>query len=226
MYSAASLPCPFHTCAGNHDYGTKYDHQPGKLQIEMDYAARHPESRWKFPSKWYTLHFPSEENPLVKIIVLDSNYGEEALTPEEEDAQVAFLAAELEKPTAAPWTWVAAHHPLYSDGQHGDTPTLVERWGPLLKKASVPLYLCGHDHNMQHLQIEGQPTSFIVSGGGGQNLHPVKPHEREKYLLSGFGFTHIHLTAEAIRLQFIDPDGKRLYGFSRKKDGALAAFDA
>ena len=222
MYSATSLPCAFYACAGNHDYGTKYDAQPGKLQIELDYATQHPASRWKYPSKWYTLHFPSAANPLVKIIVLDSNYGEQALTPEEEVAQDAFLAAELAQPTAAPWTWVAAHHPLYSDGPHGDNATLIARWGPLLRQADIPLYITGHDHTLQHLQIEGQPTSFVVTGGGGMHLHDIKPQQRgEQFIKSGFGFTHIHLTQDALRLQFVDEEGRRLYGFTKTRDGKI-----
>src|SRR3954462_14106887 len=88
MYSPKSLDCPFYACAGNHDYGTaKYDTQPGKLQMQLDYAKNHPESRWKFPTKWYARELPNPEKPLVKMIVLDGNYWEGALTPQEKIAQ-------------------------------------------------------------------------------------------------------------------------------------------
>src|SRR5204862_4127773 len=104
-----------YACPGNHDYGTAlYDLQPGKLQMQLDYAKNHPSSRWKMPAKWYTVHLPSEEKPLIKMIVLDGNYWPGALTPQEKIAQRRFLEAEL-KTNAAPWLWVVNHFPLYSD---------------------------------------------------------------------------------------------------------------
>ena len=32
----------------------------------------------------------------------------------------------------------------------------------------VAAYLCGHEHNLQHLTVPGQATHYIVSGGGSQ----------------------------------------------------------
>jgi len=64
MYSKDGLNCPFYACAGNHDYGPKYDPQDGKLQKELDYAKDNPSSRWKFPAKWYTFELPAEGKPL------------------------------------------------------------------------------------------------------------------------------------------------------------------
>jgi hypothetical protein len=107
LYSPEALDCPFYACAGNHDYGTaKYEFQPGKLQMELDYAKEHPTSRWKFPSKWYTVELPNPEKPLVKMIVLDGNYWEGALTPQEKIAQRRFLETELQKKSDAPWLWL------------------------------------------------------------------------------------------------------------------------
>ena len=121
MYSKDGLDCPFYACAGNHDYGPKYDPQEGKLQMQLDYAKNNPDSRWKFPAKWYTLELPSADKPLVKIIVLDGNYWEGALTPQEKIDQRRFFEAELKKKSDAPWLWVVNHFPLFSDGHgHGD----------------------------------------------------------------------------------------------------------
>jgi 3',5'-cyclic AMP phosphodiesterase CpdA len=62
---------------------------------------------------------------------------------------------------------VAAHHHLYSNGQHRDNPKLIAQWDYLLRRHNVDLYLSGHDHDLQHLEFKGHPTSFIISGGGG-----------------------------------------------------------
>ena len=170
MYSKDGLNCPFYACAGNHDYGPKYDPQKGKLQMQLDYAKNNPTSRWKFPAKWYTFELPSDGKPLVRVIVLDGNYWEGALTPQEKIAQRRFLKAELKKKTDAPWTWIVNHFPIFSDGKiRGDNKVLIREWGPLLKEYPVSLCFGGHDHIMQHVQSRRIPTQ----------LHHLRRRRRE-----------------------------------------------
>ncbi len=40
---------------------------------------------------------------------------------------------------------------------------------PLMDTYGVDAYLCGHEHNLQHLHIETERTHYIVSGGGSQS---------------------------------------------------------
>ena len=97
----------------------------------------------------------------MRVIVLDGNYWEGALTPQEKITQRRFLEAELKKKTDAPWTWVVNHFPVFSDGKiRGDNKVLIREWGPLLKESSVSLCFGGHDHIMQHVQVEGYKPSF------------------------------------------------------------------
>ena len=74
--------------------------------MQLDYAANNPSSRWKMPNRWYALELPDAKNPLVKIIFLDGNMVEGALTPQEKLGQKRFLEAELKKETRAPWRWM------------------------------------------------------------------------------------------------------------------------
>src|SRR5262249_15162904 len=142
-------------------------------------AKNNPESRWKMPAKWYALELPSAEKPLVKIIVLDGNYWEGALTPQEKIAQRRWLKDELKKESKAPWLWFVNHFPLFSDSsKHGDTPELVREWGEALQTNPVSLCIAGHDHTMQHLQVESYPTSFIVAGAGGAGLYELNSKTR------------------------------------------------
>lgn len=223
MYSTDGLDCPFYVCAGNHDYGTAhYDSQHDKLQMQLDYAKHNPHSRWKFPAKWYTLELLNSNKPLVKIVVLDGDYWEGALTPQEKIAQRHFFKAELKKPTAAPWLWVVNHFPLFSDGDgHGDNQTLIREWGPLLKTHPVSLCLAGHDHTLQHLHVEGYSTSFIVSGAGGAALYKVQPQTRGFVNNQHLGFSHIHVTPDALNVQLITADGDCLHHFRRSPTGQI-----
>jgi tartrate-resistant acid phosphatase type 5 len=228
MYSEEHLNCPFYACAGNHDYGTAlYDFQKGKLQMQLDYAKNNPQSRWKFPAKWYAMELPSAEKPLVKIITLDGSYWEGGLTPQEKIAQRRFFEAELEKKSKAPWLWVVNHYPLFSDTTgRGDNDALIREWGPLLKKYPVSLCLAGHDHTMQQLQVEGYPCSFVVSGAGGQRLYEVKASSRGFSDGRHLGFNHIHVTAEQVNVQFINAEGERIHAFRRDLKGKMTVTQA
>ena len=221
LYSATDLNCPFYACAGNHDYGTaKYDEQDGKLQMQLDYAKNNPQSRWKFPSKWYTLELPNPEKPLVKIIVLDGNYWEGGLKPKEKLAQRRFLQAELKKKNNAPWLWVVNHFPLYSEtSKRGDNSALIRDWGKLLKDERISLIFAGHDHTMQHLTVDGYSASFIVNGAGGARLYDVRPAKRGFVDNKCLGFNHIHVTPEEVHVQFINADGQCLHQFKRDLAG-------
>ncbi|HEX6961838.1 MAG TPA: metallophosphoesterase [Lacipirellula sp.] len=223
MYSQQDLACPFYACAGNHDYGTAlYDFQQGKLQMQLDYAANNPQSRWKFPAKWYSVELPSPEEPLVKIVTLDGSYWPGALTPREKVDQRRWLEAELKKPTKAPWLWVVNHYPLFSDtADRGDNKTLIREWGPILQDHPVSLCLAGHDHTLQHLRVEGYSADFVVSGAGGARLYDVHPSERGFCNNQCFGFAHLYASPERMELQFINAAGERLHGYTRDRQGKV-----
>lgn len=224
MYDPEALPCPFHACIGNHDYEKAdygRDPEPRKFEMQLEYARENPGSRWKMPAKWYALELPDATNPLLKLIVLDSNLREGDLTPQEKLAQKRFLEAELAKGTKAPWLWLVMHHPPYTETtKRKDNPRLIEMLDGALRNHPVSVCIGGHDHNLQHLQVEGCDTSFIVSGAGGASTYEVTPSQRgfSKQVL---GFNHFHLTKERILGQFIDVDGNCLHSFRRGQDGKV-----
>jgi tartrate-resistant acid phosphatase type 5 len=223
LYSPEDLNCPFYACAGNHDYGTAlYDFQQGKLQMQLDYAKNNPQSRWKFPAKWYSVELPSPEKPLVKVITLDGSYWPGSLTPREKVEQRRWFEAELNKATEAPWLWVVNHYPLFSEtADRGDNTTLIREWGQLIKDHPVSLCLAGHDHTLQHLTVEGYSASFLVSGAGGARLYDIKPSKRGFANNQDFGFAHLYASPERLEVQFINSDGERLHAFRRDLAGKM-----
>jgi tartrate-resistant acid phosphatase type 5 len=221
MYPETDFNCPFYACLGNHDYGPRYDsgQGPAKAQMQLDYAKANPSSRWKLPSKWYALELPDAKKPLVKIIILDGNYFEGALTPQEKLAQKRFLEAELKKKTKAPWQWMITHFPMFSEtSKRGDNKKLIDQWGGHLQQHPFSLYLSGHDHNLQHLQATGYDASFVVSGAGGASLYDVDSSDRG-FTQKILGFNHIHVTSDKMTIQFIDADGRCLHAFQRTPKG-------
>lgn len=234
MYPREVYNCPAYGVLGNHDYQRWPE---SKVDSELAYA-RISGARWTMPDRWYTFEFP-RKNPLITFVALDSNMPHAAkskpsdkpdkasrdftLTPEEKDQQLAWLTAELERPRTTPYLAVLAHHPVYSNGPHGDHPTLIADWDPLFRKHNVTLYLAGHDHDLQHIEFEGHPTSFFLSGGGGADLYDFKtdPARRGPYGQKVYGFSHLSVTAERLTLRHLDSEGRPVHAFTKTPAGKI-----
>lgn len=215
-YPAKSFPAPCWAILGNHDYHDT----AGNEQVQLGYAASlDRKTRWTMPGKFYRVDFPQ-----VTFLMIDTNWKsisgggqgnrKPCLSDEEKATQHAWLEKQLASPRA-PFTVVCGHHPVYSDSKHGDTKPLVAELGPMLEKAGVHLYLCGHDHDLQHLELDGLRTSFVLSGGGGASLYPHDKVRKNSVVLETFGFSHLSVSNDRLVVRHIDPDGKIVHAFSK-----------
>ena len=219
-YPATVFPAPCWAILGNHDYHDT----AGNEQVQLAYAASldHP-TRWTMPGKFYRLDLPTD-NPQVTFLMIDTNWksisGDEQGVPrncmndKEKALQQAWLNQQLTSPRA-PFTVVCGHHPIYSDAKHGDTPPLVSELAPLLEKNGVHLYLSGHDHDLQHLELQGLKTSFVISGGGGARLYPHETIRPNSVVLDTYGFSHLSISNQRLIVRHIDPNGKIVHVFSK-----------
>jgi hypothetical protein len=233
MYPADVFACPAYGILGNHDYQR---YPESKVDAELEYArtgkAGAAATRWTMPSRWYRFEFPAQK-PLITFLALDSNMpfkdgstdrGRDfTLTQAQQAEQLAWLETELKRPRTTPFLVVMGHHPVYSDGPHGDHPVLVRDWDPLFRKYNVNVYLAGHDHDLQHLEFEGHPTSHFLSGGGGADLYNLKidPSQRGPYAAKVHGFSHLSVTAKQMTLRHLDSDGHTLHAFTKTPDGKV-----
>ncbi len=124
------------------------------------------------------------------------------------DAQRDWLAAELARPTHAKWTIVYGHHPIYFSGRHGDSKRLKERLLPLLKMCKVDAYLAGHEHDMQHLEMEG--IQHIIAGGGGKDPRRRVSVKGGGCAVGAIGFLELEASAERLSLRLLGIDGQEL----------------
>lgn len=233
MYPSDAFACPAYAILGNHDYQRWPE---SKVDAELEYArvgrTSSGPTRWTMPSRWYRFEFPAT-NPLITFIALDSNmsradgaanHGRDfTLTPQQQADQLVWLEAELKRPRTTPFLVVMGHHPIYSDGPHGDHPVLIRDWDPLFRKHNVHLYLAGHDHDMQHLEFEGHPTSFFLSGGGGADLYPLKVDQSQRgpYAQKVYGFSHLSVTSKRLTLRHLDQNGSTLHAFTKTPEGKI-----
>jgi len=225
VYPAGAFPGKCYAVLGNHDYENRPE---SKAEAQLEYATT-GKSRWTMPAKWYSFWFP-ERDPLIRWIALDSNFPHRGflfhtptMTRAEKEAQDSWFRSEFAKTSNALYTAVIAHHPVFSNGDHGDTPSLIEDWEPLLRQRKIHLYLCGHDHDLQHLEFESSPTSYVISGGGGAKLRNLKrnPAARGPYGLKIAGFTHIEVNRERMVIRLVDSNGQVLHGFRKTPAGEV-----
>jgi len=211
VYPEKIFNFPCHVVLGNHDYRDN----PGGEEVQLAYARR-AGTRWRMPAKWYRLDLGGAPARLT-ILALDSNLGGKEAT-----AQRAWLEDALRGPRA-PLTMVIAHHPLYSNGAHGDTGHLVKHWGPLFEDHGVHAYLCGHDHDLQHLELEGLRTSFVISGGGGAGIRKMRNTDRSTpFGRDVYGFTHIQVLPDRLVFAHHGIEGELLHRFEKRADGSMA----
>lgn len=148
--------------------------------------------------------------------------------------QSAWLQQALARPTDAVWTIVYGHHPVFSNGGHGDT-TRLHRGAPsllaLLERHRVTAYVAGHDHDLQHIakplprpatssggaspSTSGSgPLHFFVVGGGGRGLRPVRCPAGDatcRFADSSRGFLEVDASPQSITYTLRDQNGRCLH---------------
>jgi len=220
MYPASVFNCPCPAVLGNHDY---HDTPEGDLK-QLAYA-RAGGTRWTMPTKWYRM----ELGEFATFLFIDTNLrsvsgsksgvdplkGRQSLTADEEQQQWDWLKSQLASKRKA-FTFVVGHHPVYSNGQHGDQLELVEKLGPLLETAGVHWYLAGHDHDLQHLELGGLRTSFAISGGGGAKIRELKTASRKApFGRSVYGFSHLQVNASTTILRHMNSEGLQVHAVEK-----------
>lgn len=222
VYTAPSLQIPWYVTIGNHDYG-------GNVQAQIDYSSL--STRWKLPSRYYSftqkidkgtdaLFVIIDSNPFIKSYLdigkngeLDSNSVIE-LKAQDTEAQLRWMDSVLSTSNAK-WKIVAAHHPAYSGGDHGNNQEIIDLVDPILVKNKVNLYLAGHDHDMQHLKAGNSEVNYFVSGAASK-LRTTGYAENTLFALCQNGFLSITISSESIMCSFVGIDGSILYVYEVK----------
>ncbi len=98
------------------------------------------------------------------------------------------------------------HVPIYSTGNHGDSAELITQLVPLIQKYKVNLVLQGHDHLYERGEKDG--TRYIVTGGGGAGLYPVKKkHEWTVYTESVYHHVFLDFSKQGVTGRMVRADG-------------------
>ena len=212
IYGAPALQGPWYGVLGNHDYR-------GNPEAQIAYAATG--SRWRMPARYYTQSSVTPDGQEIDMFMIDTSPMVRRYAAGSEDAvirdnvrsqdvpaQLRWLDAALAKSTA-PWKIVFGHHPVFSGGSaHGSTPELIADVKPLLESHGVQMYVSGHDHDLQHLVVDG--VTYVCTGAGSET-RPVKPIAGSQFCSDRSGFTAYRLAGDRLTVDFVDYTGAILH---------------
>jgi tartrate-resistant acid phosphatase type 5 len=193
------LGVKFYATLGNHDWG-----HPDSPAAEILYSDK--SKTWRMPSPYYTF----TAGP-AQFFALDTNRISEA--------QLIWLKEELAK-SQAKWKVAYGHHHVYS-ATRGDNAGLIGRLLPVLQAGGVDLYICGHDHNLQHVRPEGG-VHFFVAGGGGAGTYELKDYERTIFKAQTHGFASLEVEVKQLKVRLVRADGAQVYEYTLEKQGRVA----
>ena len=180
----AEAGIPWWITWGNHDVET---------QIRVDAVNETFDS----PPRWTVRQWGQ-----IDLIILDSNQVTDL-------RQAAFFLSTMADSDRA--TIVAVHHPPYSCSHHGSTTEIVNVWVSVLD-SDVMLVLSGHDHSYQ--RFENQGVNYVVTGGGGRELHPLSEcPENHPEPLAGeavYHFLALEQTETAVKMTAYDVNGDEI----------------
>ena len=86
----------------------------------------------------------------------------------------------------------------------------------LRKHKNVDMYVCGHIHNFQHINVAGSTIDYVVNTSGSLSRE-VKPIEGTKFCSSATGYSLVTVDKNELNLHMIDKDGKVIHTVTRKK---------
>ena len=201
---------------GNHDY-------KGSTQAEIDYSKI--SRRWRLTAHYYSVVKKINDSISVRLIFMDTpplvnEYhrnpaGYPDIAAQDTAKQLKWLKDELSN-AKEQWKIVFGHHPVFSASHtHGNTQEMISKVKPLLVKYGAQFYICGHDHDFQHLKVKGQQTDYIVTGTGGEP-RPAFRNDSTVFSMSAAGFSLISFHADSARIYFINTKGKAVYAYARK----------
>ena len=193
---------PLFAILGNHD-------AQGNMLSQIIYSLKNP--TWKMPNFNY-----------------DFKAGPAAFFATNTNCML-FSAKKLYqrvKSDDSDWKFVFGHHTLYSNGTNGDANFILKKLWHSFFQNSVDFYLCGHDHELEHLHIKNQDTDYIVSGAGGnhyRNLAPDKitgkSNADSRFLYKDNGFVWFEVRKSQVKVIFYNANGESIYSFTRYKQG-------
>jgi predicted phosphodiesterase len=212
-----TVNAPFFPVLGNHDYGGNgAGFELHKADVEVAYSAVNP--KWRLPAAHHRFSVGDAE-----FFVLDTNRTFWGFDGKAREDIAAWLGS-----SRTPWKIAFGHHPLKSNGPHGNAGDYdrrclnafcapgccaaapgfadgrnVQSFLDGLVCGKVDVYLSGHDHSLQWLSDTCAGTQLIVSGAGA-SATSVNGSNAARFQSSELGFVYVELEGRTFTGTFYD----------------------
>jgi hypothetical protein len=225
-YENISDKIKFYMCIGNHDYGTYCGKGNAQHQINYGRRSEKQDKKWIMPSNYYT--YKKKQNDIsIEFFVLDTNLDN--LTKEESIKQLTEIS-KLIKKSKANWKIVYGHHTWRSIAGHGNAEDKLEHFlNELYHLSPFNLYMCGHDHNKQliNMKIGTDILPLIVCGTGGKvyddpiDINFLDEKSDMKFYSNNLGYGYIKALKNKLIVTFLDENNNVEYIHEIKKKSKL-----
>ena len=104
--------------------------------------------------------------------------------------QYRWLEAELKSEAYQQATWRIAyfHHPPFTAGRYNDDSQIKQYLLPLFETGGLDMVFSGHSHAYERYAHQG--IQYIVTGGGGTQVAPLKPDTEPPLRIVGESALH------------------------------------
>lgn len=213
IYKSYHLQIDWHVVLGNHDYLGDPD-----AQVAYSSVSR----RWHMPERHFSktvsikgskdkiLFVYIDTNSLIPEFYFNPIYGPN-VAKTDSTAQKQWMEELLTtKDETVKWKIVVGHHPMYTGGRTDgyDTKAIRRSLETLFQESGVDLYISGHDHSLQYLELDG--LKQIVSGSASE-VTPSAVLPFTKFTASEAGFMLFSIVSNKMQFDIINKNGVTLY---------------
>jgi hypothetical protein len=155
--------------------------------------------------RWYAFSYGC-----ARVVVLDGTTDFAPGSP-----QHSWLLGEMVSPdyAAAAWHLAVIHQPPFTASGHSDDRAVQQYLVPLFEEHGVDMVFSGHSHCYERYRNNG--VVYIVTGGGGAPLYPLKDDHAPPIREAGAAVHHhvvIDLTPASAHLSARDNSGAEIDG--------------
>jgi len=215
------LNVPYRVVLGNHDYKGNF-----QAQIDFTRAQENPGGLWYMPDKNYIFK-EKFLNISMDFFIVDTNGAQYAVVKRHPNMSYELVdnlqwLKEVLNDSKADWKIVLGHHPLYTKGRkhgiiarclrddsfidkEGEEPQSGYGMEQVLIEGGAHIYLAGHEHVLQHRQVNEIHHFVISSGGAGWGFNGGEdPQSKMDWFNKTPGFLVMTVKENSIEGQFID----------------------
>lgn len=187
---------------------------------------------WTLPSRYYVYNYTLSDGTIISVVNVDT----QLIDPDHDDTGIVYENKNwrrvrsnhldwidetlLEQSKYASWLIVTGHYPIYSVGVNGDNSVLLKYLAPILQKHKVHMYVAGHDHNNQYIEMK-DGICYVVCGQGagrgpfgeeGVKYYGISESTNYIKLYNSFsGFAYVQADGSTFNTTFVDVDGNKRY---------------